>query len=218
MDVRVECQPDPASVRTARLFVVDRLQEWGIDDLVDSAALLTSELATNAVLHTRRPFWVDVIRAGDAIRVEVTDQSEEIPHLPRHLASAGSRTTSTGDVLASGTGDAEDRLFSGLGMVDAVATRWGSEPRPGEGKVVWFELAVVADHDQAGLGALRHLADDPDPIVASLPPLEAQGLDDVRRVALLRAGARVAVLVLLGVAVYAGLWAGGVLGDVWYGH
>ena len=109
MDARVECQPDPASVRTARLFVVDRLQEWGVDELVDSAALLTSELATNAVLHTRRPFSVDVIRAGDAIRVEVTDQSEEIPHLPRHLASTGSRTTSTGDLLASGTGDGEDR-------------------------------------------------------------------------------------------------------------
>lgn len=216
MDARLECQPDPGSVRLARLFVVDRLQEWGADDVVDSAALLTSELATNAVLHTRRPFVVQVRHTGTAVRVEVADESEEVPYLPRHLAtSAGG--ASTGDVLGTDP-DTEDRLFSGLGMVDAVASRWGAEPRPGEGKVVWFELATTADHEAAGLSSLRHLQDDPDPLVAVLPPLEAEGLDDVRRVALLRGLAIVAVVALLGATVYAGLWAGGVLGEVWYGH
>lgn len=217
MDARVECQADPASVRAARLFVVDRLQEWGADDVVDSAALLTSELATNAVLHTRRPFVVEVHRSSSVIRVEVVDRSEEIPYLPRHLA----RSAANGAPAAEGWDaevEAEDRLFSGLGMVDAVATRWGAEPRPGEGKVVWFELALAADADQAGLSSLRGQPDDVDPLVAVLPPLEPKGLDDVGRVALLRALVIVAVLALLGIAIYTGLWAGGVLGDVWYGR
>lgn len=217
MDARVECQPDPGSVRQARLFVVDRLQEWGADDVVESAALLTSELATNAVLHTRRPFVVEVRHTGTVVRVEVADRSEEVPYLPRHLAPAASSGASTGDVLG-GDADAEERLFSGLGMVDAVATRWGAEPRPGEGKVVWFELARAADQRHDSLRSLRHRQDEPDPLVAVLPPLEAQGLDDVRTVALLRALAIVVLLALLVVAVYAGLWAGGVLGEVWYGH
>lgn len=132
MDDRIECQPDPASVRAARLFVVDRLQDWGLDDLVDSAALLTSEVATNAVLHTRRPFLVRAHHQGPCVRIEVIDQSEEVPNLPRHLARATSSTADTGDLL--GQEDPVERLFSGLGMVDAVATRWGADPLPGGGQ------------------------------------------------------------------------------------
>ncbi len=215
MSASVECQPDPGSVRTARLFVVDRLQDWGADDVVDSAALLTSELATNAVLHTRRPFTVQVRLVDAAVRVEVADQSEEVPYLPRHLAPTAPNGGATGDLFTTG---GDERLFSGLGMVDAVATRWGAEPRPGEGKVVWFELALHDGPSNDGLSSLRHLGDDPDPLEASLPPLEAEGLDDVRRATLLRILAIAALVALLGAVVYAGLWAGGVLGEVWYGH
>jgi hypothetical protein len=217
VDDRLECQPDPGSVRTARLFVVDRLQEWGADDLVDQAALLTSELATNAVLHTRRPFTVRVARSGPTVRVEVADRSEEIPHLPRHLALSPSDGASTGDVFGVDA-EAGDRLFSGLGVVDAVASSWGAEPRPGEGKVVWFELRSEGRGQADPLGSLRQLGSEPDPLVAVLPPLEAEGLDDVRRAALLRVALLVAFLALLAAAVWAGLWAGGVLGEVWYGH
>jgi len=217
VDDRLDCQPDPGSVRTARLFVVDRLQEWGADDLVDQAALLTSELATNAVLHTRRPFTVTLSRSGPTVRVEVADQSEEIPHLPRHLAVPSGDRASTGDVLGVGV-DSRDRLFSGLGVVDAVAGSWGADPRPGVGKVVWFELRSEGRGQADPLGSLRQLGEDPDPLVAVLPPLEAEGLDDVQRVALLRVVLLLGFVALLGVAVYAGLWAGGVLGGVWYGH
>lgn len=215
MDARVECQPDPGSVRTARRFVVDLLQDRGADDIVDSAALLTSELATNAVLHTRRPFTIEVRFLDGAVRVGVVDRSEEIPHLPRHLAPSGPSGSTTGDLL---TERGDDRLFSGLGMVDAVATRWGADPRPGEGKVVWFELAL---HEQAGPGALsslRHLGDERDRLVADLPPLEVEGLDDLRRATALRTLGLVALLAVVAAAVYGGLRAGGVLGAVWYGH
>ena len=75
----LDCEPLPSSVRSARLFVVDKLQEWRCDDLVDGAALLTSELATNAVKHTNQPFQVAVERTDDGIRVEVADAVAEPP-------------------------------------------------------------------------------------------------------------------------------------------
>jgi len=215
VDDRIECQPDPASVRAARLFVVDRLQDWGLDDLVDSAALLTSEVATNAVLHTRRPFLVRAHHQGPCVRIEVIDQSEEVPNLPRHLARATSSTADTGDLL--GQEDPVERLFSGLGMVDAVATRWGADPLPGEGKTVWFELQ--ADEHRSGLRTLRYQhRDEPGPDLDGLPPLVTDGLDDVPSGLAVRIAVAVGLLALLAVVVYAGLWAGGVLGEVWYGH
>lgn len=197
--------------------MVDKLQEWHADDLVDSAALLTSELATNAVLHTRRPFSVGVHRSDTGVRVEVTDGSEERPHLPAHLAPDASEIEA-GDVLATAP-DAVDRLFSGLGMVDAVANDWGTQPLPGKGKVVWFELRSDGRQQAAGLSALRHDADEAEPdLAASLPPLTPQGLDGGPVVTLGRVVGVLLFVALLVAVVYAGLWAGGVLGTVWYGH
>jgi len=50
----VEYAPCPASVREARAEVRRRLEAWGladVDELVDTAELLVSELATNVVRH-----------------------------------------------------------------------------------------------------------------------------------------------------------------------
>jgi len=121
----------PSSVRTARLFVVDKLQEWRCDELVDRVALLTSELATNAVVHTGQPYSVSVERRGPAVRVEVVDKADRLPARRDLLVDL----TGGGDEAPR---DAES-AFSGLGIVDATATAWGSEHIPG-GKVVWFEL------------------------------------------------------------------------------
>jgi hypothetical protein len=216
VDDLLECQPDPGSVRAARLFVVDKLQEWHADDLVDSAALLTSELATNAVLHTRRPFTVGVRRSGTGVRVEVIDGSEDRPHVPSHLRP-DPNTAEAGDVLATSP-DEVDRLFSGLGMVDAVANDWGTQPIPGKGKVVWFELRSDGRNQASGLSALRHDDADEEDLTASLPPLTPQGLDGGPVVTLGRVVLVLVFLAILAAVVYAGLWAGGVLGTVWYGH
>jgi hypothetical protein len=214
VDDHVECQAEPSSVREARLFVVDKLQEWHADDLVDSAALLTSELATNAVLHTRRPFSVSVRRSGPGVRVEVIDSSEELPRLRTPVASNGQHVDA-GDVLAAPTADV-DRLFSGLGMVDAVASDWGAHPIPGKGKVVWFELVSDGRSTGSGLSALR--PDDTieeEDLTSSLPPLEAEGLDGGHSLAWVRVVLVVLLLLLVAGVVYAGLWAGGILGSFW---
>jgi anti-sigma regulatory factor (Ser/Thr protein kinase) len=83
--------------------------------------LLTTELATNAVLHAHSPFTVSVQVDQGWVRVEVTDSSPVLPpkpRLPRPDATSG----------------------RGLVLVDILATRWGSE-RLETGKRVWFELA-----------------------------------------------------------------------------
>lgn len=121
--VRVDLEPDPRSVRTARRMVVDAVRGWRLDHLEDPAALLVSEVATNAVLHARSPFAVEVSRRRGVVRVEVSDRSPAGPQRRRHSASA-----TTG---------------RGLALVATLSTAWGTEAaaRPWA-KRVWFELPV----------------------------------------------------------------------------
>jgi anti-sigma regulatory factor (Ser/Thr protein kinase) len=123
---RLELAPEATSPADARLYVTHWTRTWGYRALIPSAALLTSELATNAVLHARGRFCVEVSNTGHGIRVEVTDPSDEPVRLqpPAEVADHG----------------------RGLLVVDAVADAWGSHPvadgnGDGEGgKAVWFEL------------------------------------------------------------------------------
>ncbi len=157
---QIQCTADPSSVRRARQFVVDQLQEWRRDDLVDGAALMTSELATNAVVHTGQPYAVSVERRDRGVRVEVADRVHALPPSPNDVRVA---RTSTSEVVDVAT------LFSGLGVVDAIATRWGSDAIPGAGKVVWFELNG-ATTPAGGRGEMSDLSD-----LRSPPPPD--GLD-----------------------------------------
>jgi anti-sigma regulatory factor (Ser/Thr protein kinase) len=110
-------------VGQARHFVVSAL---GACSAIEDAALLTSELATNAICHTATgaggAFEVTVQHDASCVRVQVTDDgSGTIPAQVPHPAAFGS----------SGRG---------LAMVDAMATRWGHH-RSGHGRAVWFELS-----------------------------------------------------------------------------
>lgn len=112
-----------ASVRVARRFVGSvlgetlRVDETGV---VETAALLVSELATNAVLHARTPFSVTVDISADCVRVEVQDDSPMLPARRPYTVTA-----STG---------------RGIAIVHDLAAENGAERRGG-GKVVWFELS-----------------------------------------------------------------------------
>lgn len=144
------CEPEASTVRSARRFVIDRLQEWGRDDLVDSAALLTSELVTNAVLHTRKPFTVRVAQRGAHVRIEVADSLHVLP-MPPHGGEPGAAL----DL---------DHAFRGLTIVDSVASSWGSESIPGDGKIVWFELVGTRDGARPGRTDAGPLSDLRDPV------------------------------------------------------
>ena len=158
MSDTLELEPLPSSVRSARLFVVDRLQEWRCDDLVDKVALLTSELATNAVVHTGQPYSVTVERCGPGVRVEVSDRDDELPHVRPTIDLDRALADGADPLLSSEPGD-DQRWFSGLGIVERTATAWGSETVPGNGKVVWFEVMGADADGGEGRSVMAELSD-----------------------------------------------------------
>ena len=126
MRIRAELFGEPANARDARRLVIGALQEWGLTHLEDSAALLVSEVVTNAVLHARTGLAVEVERRGDAVRVTVSDGSPRQPQRRHHD-------------LDSGTG-------RGLALRTALARDWGSADGTAPWrKDVWFELPTDPD-------------------------------------------------------------------------
>ncbi|MEU8782683.1 ATP-binding protein [Streptomyces sp. NPDC048637] len=111
----------PESVATARRLVRTALAAWGMEELADDAALVVSELVTNAVLHARSEVIRLVIsRPGPAtVRIGVVDRSKAPP---RHRRSEDDNGSGRGLVLVAG-----------------LAAAWGTDPLPW-GKRVWSEL------------------------------------------------------------------------------
>ena len=107
--------------RAARSFVLGMLEPWRDEQLAAEAALVVTELATNAVLHAGSAFSVSLALSGGAIRISVGDA---VPLGP----------TGVDKQLAAASGH-------GLGVVAAMATRWGVETVP-SGKTVWAELPL----------------------------------------------------------------------------
>jgi serine/threonine-protein kinase RsbW len=109
-------------IRSVREFVAETVDGC---PAADDVILLVSEIAANAVVHTASgkdggTFTV-VVHPGDAmIRVEVHDGGSETPPGVR----------SAGELAGSGRG---------LGLVEALATRWGHLGGR-DGRVVWFEV------------------------------------------------------------------------------
>jgi anti-sigma regulatory factor (Ser/Thr protein kinase) len=171
MSATLEFEPLASSVRSARLFVVDKLQEWRCDDLVETVALLTSELATNAVVHTGQPYSVHVERRGPGVRVEVVDLDPELPRR-RDLIDLDAVAADLGHEPA-----APEIPFSGLGIVDRTASAWGSEAS-GRGKVVWFEVMRSAEREGERRTRIADLRDLRDPVGS--PGLLPLGLGEER--------------------------------------
>ena len=107
--------------RAARGFVLGMLEPWRGEQLAADTALVVTELATNAVVHAGSAFSVSLALSGGAIRISVGDT--------RPVAPPG-----TDQELAAAPGH-------GLGVVAAMATRWGVETMP-SGKAVWAELPL----------------------------------------------------------------------------
>ena len=127
--------PGKSSVRRAREVVRKRLAEYGLQDLVDIAELLVSELATNAVVHAGGCYRLTLSLGIGTLRCEVADERRQLPRPPNGQ-------------VENDDGDSESGR--GLLLVDALSHRWGSR-LTGEGKEVWFELETGApdSHDQA---------------------------------------------------------------------
>jgi anti-sigma regulatory factor (Ser/Thr protein kinase) len=110
----------PESVAAARRFTRAALTRHGIDsEIIETALLLVSELATNAIVHATSTIRIRV-QVGEEIRVEVRDANDDAPVV--------------------GELGPEQESGRGLAIVATLADQWDWAPRD-SGKVVWFELA-----------------------------------------------------------------------------
>jgi hypothetical protein len=100
------------------------LAGFGLSAAWEAAELLVSEVVTNAVLHARTEFTVEVHRDGDVVRVSVHDRSPAIPRQRHH-----------------GTDSTTGR---GMRLVATLAVAWGVDRHAG-GKAVWFEVRAAGD-------------------------------------------------------------------------
>jgi anti-sigma regulatory factor (Ser/Thr protein kinase) len=118
---------EPESVASARRFVADLLVTRDLDSSL--AVLLTSELVANVVRHAQTDLTV-AIRFDEYVRIEVHDGAAATEAFRELIAGAP-----TSVPIDSPGG-------RGLGLVRALASRYGLADEPGvwNGKIVWFEL------------------------------------------------------------------------------
>ena len=114
---------DMSSPARVRRFVRRALAQEVPADRLQTAELLASELATNAILHARTDFDLRLCLTGRMLRVAVTDGSSRPP----------SPIVVDGDATSG----------RGLRLLDLLSTRWGTETTD-TGKSVWFELTLAA--------------------------------------------------------------------------
>ncbi|WP_432150378.1 ATP-binding protein [Streptomyces sp. bgisy029] len=156
---RLTLTDTPDAVSSARLHTAEVLARWGVSsDLAETAQLLVSELATNAVRHPKesdecasvfasrnavQTFELLLEMLHDAVRLSVWDRDTRPPVLR--------------EVGAEATGG------RGIFIVAMMSRDWGHYPaRSMPGKVVWAEIAFVASptgvrNVRAGGGARSHL-------------------------------------------------------------
>src|SRR4051794_35781869 len=95
----------PISASRARSFVSQHLARHRLGHLTDPVQLVTSELATNALVHAQTTFSVTLSADDHALMVTVRDDSDSFP------ARRASRIMDT-----SGRG---------LELVEIVSSEWG---------------------------------------------------------------------------------------------
>lgn len=112
-------EPSAGAIRSTRNFVVQAGGSDGEDGFDAALALVTSELASNAVLHARTPFVVRVRSSPESVRIAVFDHDGALPAPRDH-----------------GLGEVTGR---GLAIVGSLAAEWGVE-QEGAGKWVWADV------------------------------------------------------------------------------
>ncbi|KUO16067.1 hypothetical protein AQJ91_38110 [Streptomyces dysideae] len=115
---------DLRAVPEARRALRELLRHWGRPGRSEIAELLTSELVTNALVHTDHDAVLTATVGPRGLRVEVRDFVARRPRLR--------------------VPDADDGTHGrGLVLVQSLADAWGVKAH-GVGKAVWFELDASA--------------------------------------------------------------------------
>jgi anti-sigma regulatory factor (Ser/Thr protein kinase) len=119
----------PSAVAEARTQVRSAICAWNLAVDASTAALLTSELVTNALQHEPTGTVMLVLSCDyGQLRVDVHDTGHSMP------------------VPVNAPADAE--TGRGLMLVAGLSTDWGFYRTPG-GKAVYFTLGFQADKDRA---------------------------------------------------------------------
>ncbi|HUS62264.1 MAG TPA: ATP-binding protein [Acidimicrobiales bacterium] len=118
---RIRLHPEPKSALAARRFVCEELSASD-EETLEVVLLLTSEVVTNAILYAGSEIDLTVDLRRGVVRIEVSDSSSRLPK----ERSIDLRSTSG----------------RGLALVDALASSWGVERVPFDGKSVWFEVGL----------------------------------------------------------------------------
>jgi anti-sigma regulatory factor (Ser/Thr protein kinase) len=112
---------DVTAPMLGRRFVAAALTALGLEQHAETAALLASELVTNALVHAEAPYRIAVESGDGVLRIGVTDATFAAPHRPSAIEHATSGR--------------------GIHLVDSLTTRWGVQTLAA-GKTVWFELGT----------------------------------------------------------------------------
>jgi serine phosphatase RsbU (regulator of sigma subunit)/anti-sigma regulatory factor (Ser/Thr protein kinase) len=161
---RVRLPADRRTPAAARAVVRSVLDEGKLDELLDAALLLTTELSTNAVVHAGTDLELEVIADPRGLTVTVVDNARGVVAASQPPSTADPPTA---DLSARGRG---------LLLVDHFATRWGTTHH-GAGKGVWFRLnrpgpaeppGFVTDLTELAVGGSMD-----DQLVADAPALDA---------------------------------------------
>lgn len=119
----IELKAHPAEARRARARTRERLADWGLDELVETAELLVSELVANALVHTTTPARLRLVYHHavyhHALRLEVSDLSNGTPQ--RQDA------------------DVDESHGRGLELIHLFSDRWDWHTDD-IGKTVWCEV------------------------------------------------------------------------------
>ncbi|WP_344262028.1 ATP-binding protein [Streptomyces sodiiphilus] len=135
---------EPNTPASARDMTRSTLRGWGLEDLTDDAAVVVSELVTNAVRYglpapahhcplppaTRaQPVLLTLVHCGGSVLCAVFDPGTGIPVVkdPDHLMESG----------------------RGLHVLEALAHSWGWTTPDRHGKVVWALLTTPGAAEEA---------------------------------------------------------------------
>ncbi|MER7985372.1 ATP-binding protein [Streptomyces noursei] len=126
---------DGKAASEARRFTGATLDGWNLKPLVDNAALVVSELLSNALRYglakpdgqprgaAPHPLWVGLLRCRHLVLCTVFDHSSDVPVLrePDFFAQSG----------------------RGLHIIDCLSSSWGWTTPTAAGKAVWAALPAA---------------------------------------------------------------------------